>query len=167
MLKKIIAIAAALAITHGTDVSAQLSETPAVCTSVREVNGSEIWKGCAASGHLSQDPRGKGVAFILRKGSRTRPSNCIKIYGTPTEAEPEGEQIGAMYMYPFNDPRAYAGRAYSNYIRGCGRGDTIKKLRNRSNGDPIFLKLKTNGGACVKVEKSYSNINSSQNCPRN
>lgn len=159
MLKKVIAGIAVLALTQGI-AFAQVPELPAACSSLMPLGKNLIYKGCSGSGHLSTDPRGRGTALIAKKNVSLRPLTCIKVYSAPTEEDPEGSLISGLYLYPFNDPRAYAWRGYSNYQRRCGRGDTRKTIRSRADGNPIFLKV-TNR-KCIKITKAFTNINSSQ-----
>lgn len=126
------------------------------CTSFVPL-GNLIWKGCAGSGHLSQDPRGKGVALIAKQGSKIRPGfRCLPILNE------EFKQLTGIQLYPGNNPRGpYSWRAYSNF--GCGRGVTQSKLKQLSKGKPIFIKLNSRG-QCIRLEKAFVNINSSQRC---
>ena len=160
MLKKVVITIAALAFTQGGVSWAQVPEIPTACETLMPLGKNIIYKGCAGSGHLSTDPRGKGTALIAKKGHPLKPLTCIKVYAQPTEENPEGELISGLYLYPFNDPRAYAWRGYSNYQSRCGRGDTRKIIRSRADGNPIYLKV-TNR-KCIKIENAYKNINSTQ-----
>lgn len=117
--------------------------------------GRVIWKGCAASGHLSGDPRASGVALIAPNGSANyTPTSCIPILSST------GQRIGGLQLYPGNNGRVYKWRGYSNF--GCGAGVTQSVLRSRSRNNPIYLQVKPN--QCIKIEKSFSNVNSSQRC---
>lgn len=129
---------------------------PPQCKSLIPITKQEILKGCAGSGHLSTDPRGKGYALIGKLGSKLSPLPTIKMY---TE---DGKFAGCMSRYPGNNGKAYKWRHYSNF--GCGKGWTRTKIHKVvGKKQPIFLVVKA-GGKCIKVEKSYSNINSSQKC---
>lgn len=167
MLKKIVVCLAVVGASEAGFAVAQseeVPELPAACTQLMPIGKNIIYKGCAGSGHLSKDPRGAGSALIAKKNVALRPNKCMPIFSAPTAEQPQGKKIGAMYLYPFNDPRAYAWRGYSNYVNGCGRGDTRKKIRNRAKNNPIFIKVK--GKRCIKINKAWSNINSVQRCDK-
>ncbi len=131
---------------------------PPQCQNIVPIGTSIIWKGCAGSGHLSKDPRGYGVALIAKKGVRTRIDNCMRIY------KPDGTLIGSMYKYPYNLTSAYAWRSYSNYVRGCGGGETRTKIKNRSGGGPVYIRLREASKTCIRLSKVFQNINSTQRC---
>ena len=117
--------------------------------------GRIIWKGCAASGHLSGDPRQQGVALIApRGGTNINPPSCIGILNST------GKRIGGMSLYPGNNGVVYKWRAYSNF--GCGSGLTQRGLQSKSGGKQIYLQV--GGGQCIMIPKAFSNINSSQRC---
>ncbi len=129
---------------------------PPQCQRLIKTGSNLIWKGCAGSGHLSKDPRGQGVALIAKRGTSLRVDSCMKIIN------PDGKVIGAMAIYPFNDPRAYAWRAYSNF--GCGSGITRNTIKVRSKNGAIFIRTRARSKTCIKLSKSWQNINSSQRC---
>lgn len=126
------------------------------CTNITPLPPTLIYKGCAGSGHLSGDPRGRGVALIARLNSPLRAPSCIKVF------DYEGKRISGLRLYPGNNGLAYKWRGYSNYVNGCGKGDTFTRMRSKSKNKEIYLQLA--GGTCIKIPKSYSNINSSQRC---
>ncbi len=139
---------------------------PAQCANI--INLSKvIYKGCAASLHLIGDPRVQGLALIWKgvdngKGgaSNVNPDKCLPVYSSVT-----GNVIGRLQKYSKNlaYPKGpYTRRFYSNY--GCGKGDTMKKVRQRSLNRAIYIRLKASTGTCIRIAKSFSNINSSQKC---
>jgi hypothetical protein len=136
-------------------------EIPAGCKKIVPL-GSLIYKGCAASGHLKNTERGKSVALIAKAGfKKFKPSKCMKIYNH------EGQTIGGLYLYsgnltPPNGP--YQWRAYSDYVSGCGKGLTMTKLKKVSKNQEIYIRVNNTAKQCIKIEKAYSNKNSSQKC---
>jgi hypothetical protein len=134
---------------------------PAGCRSIVPL-GSLIYKGCAGSGHLSKDPRGKGIALIARAGyKKLKPSKCMPIYNH------EGETVGGMHIYSGNltPPKGpYQWRAYSNYVSGCGKGLTQSKLKKMAKNQEVYIRVNSTAKQCIKIEKAYSNKNSSQKC---
>jgi hypothetical protein len=126
------------------------------CTNIIPLPGSLIYKGCAGSGHLSGDPRGRGVALIARLNSPFRAPSCIKVF------DYEGNRISGLRLYAGNNGLAYKWRGYSNYVNGCGKGDTFTRMRSKSKNKEIYLQLA--GGTCIKIPRSFMNINSSQRC---
>lgn len=160
MFKRVLIVVLACA-TYSVSVANAQSELPPQCQRLLSLDDDIIYKGCAGSGHLSTDPRGAGIALIAKKHVRFRPDRCMRMYKL------DGTQIAALYLYPFNDPRAYAWRGYSNYISGCGRGDTRKKVRNRvTSTEDVFIQVKKRNKTCVRLSRMYQNVNSVQRCDR-
>lgn len=147
-------------------VSAQDEVVPSQCLNIINL-GKAIYKGCAGSGHLATDPRGKGLALILKGIDRGTggvanviPDSCIPVYSSVT-----GNVIARLQNYSKNlkYPKGpYLWRLYSNF--GCGKGDTMKRVRKRSQNRAIYIRLKNSTGTCVRIAKSFSNKNSSQKC---
>jgi hypothetical protein len=124
------------------------------CTSIISLPSNMIWKGCAGSGHLSKDPRGKGAALIARPGATLSAPACVKIRNH------QGNVISGLRAYSKNDIKAYKFRHYTNYVRGCGKGDTHRVLQQKSQNKEVYLQM--NGGLCIRINKTFQNINSSQ-----
>lgn len=165
MLKKLVvclAVVGASEAGYAVAQSEEIPEVPAACAVVKDIPGSIIVKFCAGSGHLKGDSRGSGAAFIGKRGSKVKVKKCIPIIAEPTAENPDGKVIGKMYQYPFNLTSAYAFRHYSNYVNGCGRGETRAKIRKRAAGGAVFVNYR--GNACYRLPKFYMNVNSSQNC---
>lgn len=161
MLRKVIASLVLVAACQASGAFAADETMPKQCKRLIPLGTNIIYKGCNGSGHLSKDPRGNGVALIAKRGTALRVDRCMPMFNE------KGKKIGAMYLYPFNDPRAYAWRGYSNYVRGCGAGDTRAKIRARAGSSAVFIRVRSRqGGACMKIKKAWTNVNSVQGCGR-
>jgi hypothetical protein len=124
------------------------------CTSIISLPKNMIWKGCSGSGHLAKDPRGKGAALIARPGATLNAPACVRI------RDFQGNIISGLRAYSRNLITAYKFRNYTNYVRGCGGGDTHRVLQQKSQNKEVYLQM--NGGLCIKINRTFQNINSSQ-----
>ena len=130
---------------------------PPQCTTLIPITKNEIIKACAGSGHLKGDTRGDGVAVILKLGSKLNLPAVIKMYGE------DGEYAGCLRRYEANNGVAYKARSYSNFS-SCSHWPRSKIHKRIGKKKPLFFVINKTLGKCLMLNKSYSNVNSSQPC---